>query len=81
MADQNYHFLKISRKVFTVLAWLFLAIFLVMGVAVLAGGGSVQAPRAVGIFFFLWGVTLFFVFGTVSEIIRLLLEIASKVKS
>ena len=81
MAVQNYHFLKIGRKVFTILAWVFLAIFLFVGISILAGGGNVGAPRAVGLFFFLWGATLFFVFGTASEIIRLLLEIASKVKS
>ena len=78
MADQKYHFLKISRKIFSVLAWVFLLIFLFVGVSMIVSGGGPGAPRAAGAFFLLWGVTLFFVFGTASEGIRLLLEIASK---
>ena len=82
MADKGYRFLKMSRKVFTVLAWLALAIGLVSGVIIFINRQGPWEPRLTATALALiFGVFYFFVFGTVSELIRLLLDIESKVKS
>ena len=77
----NHRFLKISARFFSVLAWLSLAIGLVVAIVLFSGGGQPDTPRAAGAAGVLLGVIYFFVFGAFSAIIQLLLEIESKIKS
>ena len=82
MADNEYRFLKISRRVFNVLAWLALAIGLIAGVILFVNRQGPGEPRfTAAILAVVFGIFYFSLFGTIGEVIRLLLEIASKVKS
>lgn len=70
-----------SAKIFNVLAWLSVVFGAAVTVILVLGGGGPDAPRAAGIAGILLGAVYFLIFKTVSGVIRLLLEIASKVKS
>lgn len=77
MAEKGYRFLGISRRVFNILAWLSLGIGGVAAVIICVNRqGPWQSHAALAL---LLGVFYFFVFGTVSEVTRLLLNIASKI--
>lgn len=78
MAEKGDRFLKISARVFTVLAWLSPVVGLVVGAPLLAGSGLPETPRAAGVAFLILGGIYFFVFGAFSAVIRLLLEIARR---
>ena len=82
MAEKEYRFLKISSRVFNLLAWLALGVGVVLSVITFVNNVNPWTPRigqtAVVL---LLGCLYFFIFGTVSELIRLLLNIESKIKS
>ena len=75
-------FLKVSRRVFAVLAWVALSIGGVSSVVIFVNHPGPWEPRftAAGLSL-LAGIFYFFVFGTVSEIIRLLLDMAARESS
>ncbi len=77
----DYRFLRVSVKIFNVLAWLSVVFGIAITVILVLGGKGPDAPRAAGLVGILLGAVYFLMFKTVSAVIRLLLEIASKVKS
>ena len=82
MAEDNYRFLKSSRRVFNLLAWLALAIGVVSSVIIFMNRQEPGEPRAtVSVLAVIFGIFYSFVFRTVSEVIRLFLNIESKIKS
>ena len=82
MAEKGYRFLKISARVFNVLAWLALGVGVVVSVINLVSNADPWAPRAgKTVLAVMLGCLYFFIFGTVSGLIHLLLDIESKIKS
>lgn len=80
--EEECRFLKASSRIFNVLSWLSLVVGLLVAVVTLVNTTDPLAPRtgttllAVGL-----GALYFFIFGTASRVIRLLLDIDSKLKS
>ncbi|MFC1807969.1 hypothetical protein ACFL0T_06355 [Candidatus Omnitrophota bacterium] len=87
---KEYKFLKVARTIFKVLAWLILAIAIVIGVIVLITGGSgvlapdgtiiPQTPRLAGLLFMAMGAFYFLILFALSEIIGILLDIKTSCK-
>ena len=93
---KTYGFLKAAKVIFMVLAWLALALGVIVGLIILiTGGGPVLAPtagtvpgaptaapvtRAAGVVFLIIGGIYFLILFTVSEIIGLLLDIKADCK-
>jgi hypothetical protein len=86
---KEYKFLKTARIIFKVLAWIALALAIVIGLIILiTGGGNLPAitpqgtavpptPRAAGIVFMLMGAVYFLILYTLSEVIGILLDLKS----
>jgi len=81
---QSYQFLRVSAKVFKVLAWVALALQVITGLVLLVTGGEpvliagVELPaRLVGVLNFVAAGLYFFSFWLMSGLIRLLLDIRS----
>ena len=79
---KSYKFLRVSAKVFKVLAWVALAIQVVTGLILIIGGGEpvviqgINVPaRAVGVLSFVAGGMYFFSLWLMSGLIQLLLDI------
>ncbi|MDP2921393.1 MAG: hypothetical protein Q8O12_03385 [Candidatus Omnitrophota bacterium] len=77
---KGYKLLEVSTVVFKVLAWVSLGIGIVASIVIFIGGGTPEAPRSTGFIGILLGVVYFFMFLVTAEIIKLLLEIRSKVE-
>ncbi|NQT90178.1 MAG: hypothetical protein HQ558_02890 [Candidatus Omnitrophica bacterium] len=80
---QDYKFLRVVRTIFKVLAWVMLALGIVVGAIVLVTGGgaapltpdgTAPTPRAAGLVFMLMGAFYFLILYTFSEIIGILLD-------
>ena len=88
---KEYKFLKVSRTIFKVLAWVILVLGTLVGLVVLIvgggviptapGGAAVPTPRAAGLVFIFMGALYFLLLYTVSEVIGILLDIKSSCKS
>lgn len=76
--DKNYKVLEVSVIVFKVLSWVSLAVGTVAAIVIFVGGGTPEAPRATGFLGLLLGIVYFFLFIVSAEIIKLLLEVRSK---
>ncbi|MFA5370139.1 MAG: hypothetical protein WC300_05440 [Candidatus Omnitrophota bacterium] len=79
---QGYRFLGSARLIFKILSWLSLGIGIVSCVITLIAGPSAQAvqaleaaPKAAGFVFLIMGCIYFLILHTISEIIRILLDI------
>ncbi|MDD5504812.1 MAG: hypothetical protein WC300_06455 [Candidatus Omnitrophota bacterium] len=79
---QEYRFLSSARLVFKILSWLSLGIGIVSCIITLISGSNAQAvqaletaPRAAGFVFLIMGCIYFLVLYTISEMIRILLDI------
>ena len=83
---KDYKFLGIASTIFKVLAWVILALGVVMGLLVLiTGGGPTPAgvpptPRAAGLVFILMGAFYFLLMYSISEVITLLLDMNASCK-
>ena len=73
----KYGFLKVSATVFRILAWVVVILGALAFIVILVGGGTPEAPRFTSVLALLLGAIYFFIFYTASEIIKLLLELAS----
>lgn len=78
---ENYGFLRTARKIFKVLAWVTLTMGVVSGISALSarGGPGIQGAPSVakwmGAVYLLIGGLYWFICFTISELIRLLLDI------
>lgn len=82
---KEYKFLRVARKIFKVLAWVVLALGIIVGIVVLITGattitpmapeGTPPTPKVAGLIFLIMGVFYFFIFYTISEMIGILLDI------
>jgi len=77
--SKNYKVLEVSIIVFKVLSWASLAIGTIAAIVIFIGGGTPDAPRSTGFVGLLLGIVYFFSFIIAAEIIKLLLEVRSKV--
>ena len=78
---ERYRFLKISTRIFNVLAWLALAAGLAIGVMTFVNNPAPLTPRVTAtVMAVVFGALYFIIFGTASGVIRLLLDIESKLK-
>lgn len=75
---RSQKFLNISSIVFKVLAWVSVALGLISAIVIFVGGGTPEAPKITGFIGLLLGVVYFFICFTASELIRVILEIRSK---
>lgn len=81
MEENDHRFLRTAGRLFDILGWVFLVLYSVLGVMVLVGkGGGPESPRTLGLVSLLAGGTLFLVFKAFGGVIRLLLEIDSRIK-
>ena len=80
MEGNNYRFLRTSGRIFDILGWVSLVVGAVVTVVILIGGGGPDSPRAAGIIGILLGGIYFLIFKTISGVIRLLLDIESRMK-
>ena len=80
MEENNHRFLKASGRIFDILGWLALVLGAVVTVVILIGGGGPDAPRAAAIVGILVGGVYFLIFKTIGGIVRLLLDIESRIK-
>ena len=74
---KSYGFLRGASLVFKVLAWVILALLVVVGITTLVTGGTPEMPRLTGLIFLVLGAWSFFQLFTFGSLIRLLLDIAS----
>lgn len=72
----NYGFLKVSSKVFKILAWTAAILGTLGFIIILVSGGTPEAPRFTSVLALAVGAIYFFIFYTASEIIKLLLDLA-----
>ncbi len=86
LAPQQYKFLKLGATVFKVLAWVALALQVVMGLMLLVMGGpgvpigNVDVPaRVVGLLNCVAAAVYYFMFTLVSVVIHLLLDLHAHV--
>ena len=77
----EHRFLRTAGRLFDILGWVFLVFYSVVGVMILsARGGGPGSPRTLGLASLLAGATLFLVFKSFGGVIRLLLDIESRIK-
>ena len=81
MEGSDYRFLRTSGRLFDILGWVSLAVGAIVTLVILIGGGGSDAPRAAGIVGILIGGVYFLIFKTIGGMIRLLLDIESRLKS
>jgi hypothetical protein len=77
--SKDYKILEVSVVVFRVLSWVSLAIGTIAAIVIFIGGGTPEAPKTTGFIGLLLGIVYFFSFIIAAEIIKLLLEVRSKV--
>ena len=77
--SKNYKVLEVSVIVFKVLSWVSLAIGIIAAIVIFVGGGTPEAPKSTGFIGLILGIVYFFSFIIAAEIIKLLLEVRSKV--
>lgn len=82
---KEYKFLKVARNIFKVLAWVVLALGIIVGIVVIVTGASTitpvppggvpPTPKAAGVIFMIMGAFYFLILYTIAEIIGILLDI------
>jgi hypothetical protein len=72
--------LTVSSVIFKILAWLGVILGIISCIAILIKGGTPQVPRWMGFVSLVVWLIYFFIFMSASEIIKLLLEIRSRLK-
>lgn len=82
---KEYKFLKVTRNIFKVLAWVVLALGIIIGIVVIitgvstitpvSPGGIPPTPKVAGVVFMIMGAFYFLILYTISEIIGILLDI------
>ena len=80
MEGNEYRFLRLSGRLFDILGWIALVLGAIFTVVVFLGGGGPDAPRAAGIVGILVGGVYFLIFKTIGGVVRLLLDIESRIK-
>ncbi|MFH1858135.1 MAG: hypothetical protein ABH845_04460 [Candidatus Omnitrophota bacterium] len=80
MEEKDHRFLKASGKIFDLLGWIALVVGTVVTLMVLLGGGRPEAPRIAGIAGIFLGGVYFLIFRTIACVVRLLLELESRIK-
>lgn len=79
--DNNYYFLRAAKAIFKMLAWLILLLCVVAGLVVLTvkrpfvGLEVPTIPRVLGVAYILTGCLFWLICNTISELIRILLDI------
>ncbi len=74
---KSYGFLNIASVIFKVLAWVTLALLVVVGIATVITGGTQEMPRWTGLIFLALGGWSFFQLFTFGSLIRLLLDLTN----
>lgn len=80
MEGNDFRFLKASGRLFDILGWVALILGGVASLVLLAGGGGPDAPRGASILGILIGGVYFLIFKTIGGVVRLLLDIESRIK-
>ena len=81
MEENDHRFLRTAGRFLDILGWVFLVLYSVIGVMILFGrGGGPESPRTLGLVSLLAGGTLFLIFKAFGGVIRLLLDIESRIK-
>ena len=79
--ENDHRFLRSASRLFDILSWVFLVLYSMIGVMILFGGGrGPESPRTLGLVSLLAGGTLFLIFKVFGGVIRLLLDIESRLK-
>lgn len=76
MADKKYGFLRLSSTVFKILAWVVAILGALAFIVILVSGGTPGAPRITSVFALILGAIYFLILYTISEAIKLLLDLA-----
>lgn len=80
MEERDYRFLKGSARCFDALGWAALAVGVAVSFILFFGGGGPDAPRSGGLVGLVAGGIYFLIFKALGGIIRLLLDIESRIK-
>ena len=80
MEGNEHRFLKTACRIFGILGWIALVIGFIATLVILLGGGGPETPRAAGVVGIFLGAIYFLIFKTVGGIIRILLDIESRLK-
>ena len=75
---KSYGFLKAASLIFKVLAWVALALLVVVGIVTVVTGGTADVPRWTGLVFLVLGGWSFFQLFTFGSLIRLLLDLSNQ---
>ncbi len=78
--SEGYKVLPIGSVVFKTLAWIGVLLGLISALIIFIGAATPETPRWMSLVTIVAGVVYFFIFMTISEGIRLLLEINDKIK-
>ncbi len=76
--EQEFKFLRISRLIFKILAWIAAVFFLIVSLIVLFGAAGADTPRAASIIFLLGGGFYFLFLFCISEVIGMLLTLSDR---
>ena len=74
---KSYGFLKAASTIFKILAWVALALLVVVGIVTVVTGGTADVPRWTGLVFLVLGAWSFFQLFTFGSLIRLLLDLTN----
>lgn len=77
---QEYKVLRKSPAVFTVFAWIALALGAISAVIIISGISLSESPRWTGIVTLVVGAVYFLIFTVISQGIRLLLDMNDRIK-
>ena len=80
MEANEYRFLRVSARIFDVLSWFFLALYVAVAFIGFFGGGGPDTPRAGSFLWVFVGGLVFLIFKSLGAIIQLLLDIESRTK-
>jgi uncharacterized membrane protein (DUF2068 family) len=78
--NSEYKMLHIAPAIFKLLAWASLSLGIISTITFVSGGGLPQTPRWMGFLTLIMGAIYFFIFMVVSDAVRLLLDIRSRLK-
>jgi len=80
MEGDEFRFLRVSGRIFNGLGWGALIVFGVIGLVILITGGGPDISRSMGWVGLFLGSIYFLIFRTIGSIVKLLLEIESRIK-
>jgi CDP-diglyceride synthetase len=76
----DYKVLPMAPKIFKGLSWVGITLGIISALVIFSGLGAPETPRWMGLVTPILGAVYFFVFSVVAEVVKLLLDMNSRIK-